>query len=136
MLFAIPYEKHFTLLGTTDVEIHSEPDQVTVTDEEVAYICKSVSRYFDRPVSPRDVVHHYAGVRPLFDDAAESASETTRDYVLHLNDDGPPILSVYGGKLTTYRKLSEQVVNMLSGPLAMDGPAWTANSLLPGGDYR
>jgi len=134
ILFAIPYEKDYTLLGTTDVEIESDPAAATISKEEIDYICESASQYFAAPVKPDDVVFSYAGVRPLFDDAKENASEATRDYVLHMNDQGPPVVSVYGGKLTTYRKLSEQVVNMLCESLSSNNGPWTSGSVLPGGN--
>jgi glycerol-3-phosphate dehydrogenase len=134
VMFAIPYEGKFTLLGTTEEEISSDPGQASVSDTEIQYICDNVNQYFSKPVSPRDVVYSYSGVRPLFNDAAANASETSRDYVLHISKDGPPIVSVYGGKLTTYRVLSEQVVNMLAAPLGFNADPWTAVSVLPGGN--
>ncbi len=134
VMFAIPYENNYTLLGTTDVEITSTPETAAISDDEIQYICDNANQYFSTGVSPEDIVHSYTGVRPLFDDAAENASEATRDYVLHLDSQGPPVVSVYGGKITTYRKLSEQVVNMLSGPLRFTTAGWTAGSVLPGGD--
>jgi len=135
IMFAIPYESHYTLLGTTDVEVGDSDDPVAISDEEVQYICHNASQYFKTPVDPQAVVYSYAGVRPLFDDAAANASKATRDYVLHLNSDGPPVVSVYGGKLTTYRKLSEEVVEMLAGPLNVNEKSWTDAAALPGGDF-
>ena len=132
--FAIPYETNYTLLGTTDVEINGDPSLAEVSEQEIKYLCDNASQYFKQSVDVDDVVAKYVGVRPLFDDAAENASETTRDYVLHLNDEHPPILSIYGGKLTTYRVLAEQVMNMLSPLIGCDAPAWTAGKPLPGGD--
>jgi glycerol-3-phosphate dehydrogenase len=134
ILFAIPYEGEYTLLGTTDVEIDSDPAEAVVSEDEVSYICENANQYFAASISPNDVVSRYVGVRPLFDDASENASEATRDYVLHMNDRGPPVLSVYGGKLTTYRKLSEQVVSMVSRALANYREPWTSGGILPGGD--
>jgi glycerol-3-phosphate dehydrogenase len=135
IMFAIPYESDFTLLGTTDVEVSADPAEASTSDQEVQYICDNVNRYFARPVTPADVVHTYCGVRPLFDDAAKDASKTTRDYVLHMNDQGPPVISVYGGKLTTYRILSEEVMDMLVEALDIDAQAWTCTGILPGGDF-
>jgi len=134
VMFAIPYERDFTLLGTTDIEISGDPDKVTIDEAEITYICKAVSEYFNKPVRPETVVSSYSGVRPLFDDESKNASKVTREYVLQLDDNGPPILSVFGGKITTCRKLSEQVVDMLKKPMDFDAPGWTANASLPGGD--
>ena len=134
VLFAIPFEDDYTLLGTTDLEIEGGPGPVEITPEEVEYICAGANAYFEGPVSVRDVVWSYAGVRPLFDDYAENASEVTRDYVLHLDPGPAPLLSVYGGKITTHRRLSEQVLDLLAGPLGFDRRPWTQNAPLPGGD--
>ena len=134
VLFAIPFEEDFTLLGTTDVEIGGDPGPVAITAEEVDYIRTVANAYFEKPISAEDVVWTYSGIRPLFDDRARNASEVTRDYVLHVDDGPAPLLSVYGGKLTTYRRLAEQAVGMLAGPLGFDGPAWTRDAPLPGGD--
>ena len=134
VLFAIPFEEDYTLLGTTDVEIEGDPGPVEVTPEEVDYICATANEYFRTPVSPGDVVWSYSGIRPLFDDQARNASEVTRDYVLHLDQGSAPILSVYGGKITTYRRLAEQAVNLLTEPLDFERRAWTRDAPLPGGD--
>ena len=134
VIFAIPYENDFTLLGTTDIEISGDPDHVRIDDAEVAYICDAVNQYFQTRVSPEDVIWSYSGVRPLFDDQSKNASRVTRDYVLQIDDDGPPILSVFGGKITTYRKLSEQAVDRLKKPLGFDACHWTAGATLPGGE--
>ena len=134
VLFAIPFEEDYTLLGTTDVEIEGDPGPVSISPEEIDYICAAANTYFEKPLSPGDVVWSYSGIRPLFDDHARAASEVTRDYVLHLDRGPPPMLSVYGGKITTCRKLAEQAVGMLAGPLGFDRPAWTRDAPLPGGD--
>ena len=134
VLFAIPFEEDYTLLGTTEVEIEGGPGPVAITPAEVDYICAAANAYFERPVSPGDVVWSYSGIRPLLDDRARNASEITRDYVLHLDRGPAPMLSVYGGKITTCRRLAEQAVNMLAGPLGCDRPAWTRDAPLPGGD--
>ena len=135
VLFAIPFEEDYTLLGTTDVEIEGEPGPAAITAEEIDYICTVANGYFETPLSPGDVVWSYSGIRPLFDDQAENASEVTRDYVLHVDRGGPaPLLSVYGGKITTCRRLAEQAVDLLAGPLGVDRPAWTRDAPLPGGD--
>ena len=134
VLFAIPFEEDYTLLGTTEVEIEGGPGPVAITPAEVDYICAAANAYFERPVSPGDVVWSYSGIRPLLDDRARNASEVTRDYVLHLDRGPAPMLSVYGGKITTCRRLAEQAVDMLAGPLGCDRPAWTRDAPLPGGD--
>ncbi len=133
-MFAIPFEHEFTLLGTTDIEVSDIPKQASITSEETAYICEAISEYFKQPIVPDDVVWSYSGVRPLYDDAASSASKVTRDYNLHLNSSAAPVISVYGGKITTYRKLAEEVLDLLSGAYPIPGHAWTSMSHLPGGD--
>ena len=135
VLFAIPYEENYTLLGTTDMEIEGDPGDVSIEQEETDYICTAVSEYFKTPIKPDDVVWSYAGVRPLYDDASTNASKVTRDYKLDLDvRKNVPVLSVYGGKITTYRKLADQAVDMLSDHLAVDKSDWTATTALPGGD--
>ncbi len=135
IIFAVPYEQHYTLLGTTDMEVGDEPGTVTIDDAEVAYICNAVSEYFDTLVKPEDVVWSYSGVRPLYDDASSNASKVTRDYKLDLDvRKDAPVLSVYGGKITTYRKLADDAMNILSDHLSMDSKDWTRHQPLPGGD--
>ena len=137
IIFAIPYEGEFTLIGTTDVEIDGAPGSARIDADEIAYLCAQASRYFAQPVQPADVVWSYCGVRPLLDDAAGDASAVTRDYLLDF-DDGPgsgaPLLSVWGGKITTFRKLAEEAADGLVQRLGERRPAWTAGALLPGGD--
>ena len=133
IVFAIPYQREFTLIGTTDVEYIGDPATVRIDADEVRYLCAAVSRYFAKPVSPEDVVWSYSGVRPLLDDEAKPAS-VTRDYALELDRQPAPLLTVFGGKITTYRKLAESVVDMLTRELGCAAPAWTAHALLPGGD--
>jgi glycerol-3-phosphate dehydrogenase len=139
ILFAIPYEEDFTLIGTTDRDFEGDPGEVTATDEEIVYLCEAVSEYFKKPVTPDQVVWSYSGVRPLFDDGASKAQEATRDFVLQLDDENgkAPIVSVYGGKLTTYRRLSEEVLEKLRPFVAelAQKVGWTGRSPLPGGDY-
>jgi glycerol-3-phosphate dehydrogenase len=133
IIFAIPYEQDFTLIGTTDVEYHGDAAQVAIDSDEVAYLCQMSNRYFTQQISPADVVATYSGVRPLLDDDAANASGVTRDYALALDTDGAPLLSVFGGKITTYRKLAEQVVDQLAPLLGNTRPTWTAGAHLPGG---
>jgi glycerol-3-phosphate dehydrogenase len=132
VVFAIPYERKFTLIGTTDSVYEGDPAVVAITAAEVGYLCESVSRWMARPVEAGDVVWQYAGVRALFDDGAKDASEVTRDYVLDLESSGDEakLLSVFGGKITTYRRLAEHALEKLG----VGGAGWTGGVVLPGGD--
>ena len=133
--FAIPYENDFTLIGTTDEDYRGDPARAAISPEEEAYLLAAAGAYFRRPVDPASIVWRYAGVRPLRDDGASAAQEATRDYVLELDDAGAPVLSVFGGKITTYRRLAEAAMARLGGFFpAMTGP-WTAAAALPGGDF-
>ncbi|WP_253949369.1 glycerol-3-phosphate dehydrogenase [Mangrovicoccus sp. HB161399] len=135
IIFAIPYESDFTLIGTTDKE-HGDPDQRPVcTEEEAGYLCRFASQYFEAPVKREDVVWTYSGVRPLYDDGASSATAATRDYTLKLETSGAPLLNVFGGKITTYRRLAEHALEKIADVLKVDAPAWTAGAPLPGGDF-
>ncbi len=135
IVFAIPYERRFTLIGTTDLDYLGDPAVVSISPEEVDYLTAVIGRYFRRGVGPQDVVWSYSGVRPLYDDHSRSASAATRDYVLRLDlPDEAPLLSVYGGKITTYRKLSEHALEKLKPHYRKLGAAWTATAPLPGGD--
>ena len=134
VVFAIPYEGEFTLIGTTEVEHTGAISEAQISEAEVAYLCEQVSRCFVRPVAPADVVWSYAGVRPLLEDGSGDAAAVTRDYALELDTQGPPLLSVWGGKLTTFRKLSEEAADLLTAPLNIASGPWTANAALPGGD--
>ena len=136
IIFAIPYEGDYTLIGTTDVEHHGAPDRVRIDAGETAYLCEQASRYFARPVTPDDVVWAYSGVRPLIDDAAGHPSAVTRDYELELDSRQAPLLSVWGGKITTFRKLAEEVGDRLGQALGAGRGAWTRDAYLPGGDLR
>lgn len=136
IIFAIPYEERFTLIGTTDVELHGEPGDGGVGEDEIAYLCEQASRYFTRPVTPADVVWSYAGVRPLLDDDSGDPSAVTRDYVLESNTEEAPLLSVWGGKITTFRKLAEEAADELGRMLGTSSARshWTKAASLPGGD--
>ena len=141
IVFVIPYERDFSLIGTTDLPFTGDPGNVHIDAEETAYLCAAVNRYFAVAVTPEDVVWSYAGVRPLYDDASENVSTVTRDYVFDLdiggsNGDGnrAPLLSIFGGKITTYRKLAEHALNKLQPLLGNTAPAWTESAALPGGD--
>jgi glycerol-3-phosphate dehydrogenase len=131
VVFAIPYEQDYTVIGTTDEPFEGNAAKPVISDAEREYLCAAVNRFFKKQISPGDAPWTYSGVRALVDDGTESAQKVTRDYKLHLDTSrGAPILSVFGGKLTTYRHLSEEVVNKL----AQNTCPWTANSILPGGD--
>jgi glycerol-3-phosphate dehydrogenase len=135
--FAIPYEDDFTLIGTTDQDYQGDPAAVTASAEEEAYLCAAVTEYFRRPVTRADIVWRYAGVRPLRDDGARAAQEARRDYSLELTapPGAPPLLSVFGGKITTYRVLAEAALHKLAPHIPGMGPPWTAGAALPGGDF-
>ena len=138
IFFAIPYERDFTLIGTTDADHDGALSEVHASAEEIAYLCEGANRYFAQAITPADVVWSYAGVRPLIDDGSGRPEAATRGYRLDLSDDseGAPLLGVYGGKITTYRHLGEEAVDLLARRLpALRGPAWTRTQPLPGGDF-
>lgn len=136
VIFAYPYLTDYTLVGTTDVELQGEPESCAASVAEVRYLCRAVNRYFQRAVTEHDVVHRYAGIRPLFDDGSNNPSTVTRDYVLRLAGapGGAALLSVFGGKITTYRALAEQAVDALRPWFPDLGPHWTRTCVLDGGD--
>jgi len=136
IIFAIPYEGEFTLIGTTDADHGGADDRPECTPEEAAYLCRFASAYFKRPVTDDDIVWSYSGVRPLYDDGAKSATAATRDYVLSLESTGgAPLLNVFGGKITTYRRLAEAALERLAPHFPQAGGGWTARAALPGGDF-
>ena len=135
VVFAIPYEEDFTLIGTTDLDYRGDPGAVAITEAETAYLCAAASAYFAAPVEPSEVVWSYAGVRPLIDDGSAKAQEATRDYLLRSEDGTAPLVTVLGGKITTYRRLAEAVLGAIEARLGRRGPSWTATSPLPGGDF-
>jgi glycerol-3-phosphate dehydrogenase len=137
IVFVIPYQEDFTLIGTTDRDYDGDPAKVKASAEEIEYLCDSVSEYLANPIRPEDVVWTYAGVRPLYDDGASDAKAATREYVFELDTPGgAPLLSIYGGKITTYRRLAEEALEKLApylhGTKAREG--WTGKAPLPGGD--
>jgi glycerol-3-phosphate dehydrogenase len=137
IVFVIPYQDDFTLIGTTDQDYNGDPAKVKATTSEIEYLCASVSEYLAKPVKPTDVVWTYAGVRPLYDDGASEAKAATREYVFELDlPGGAPLLSIYGGKITTHRRLAEEALEKLGpylkGTKAQEG--WTGHAPLPGGD--
>jgi glycerol-3-phosphate dehydrogenase len=135
VVFVIPYEQDFSLIGTTDSDYRGDPAEVAVTEGEIDYLCTAVSRYLKQPVTPDQVRFAYAGVRPLYDDATGDVSAVTRDYAFDLDTQGgAPLLSVLGGKITTYRKLAEHALAKLQPLSGFDRRTWTHAQPLPGGD--
>jgi glycerol-3-phosphate dehydrogenase len=137
IVFIIPYERDYSLIGTTDIELDTQvPGPVTISPEEVVYLCELSNHYMLRQIAPVDVVWSYAGVRPLFDDGTDDPSAVTRDYVIEIDDAGgqAPLLSVFGGKITTYRKLAEQAVDALGRFYPDMGGPWTDREPLPDGE--
>ncbi|MBA83973.1 MAG: glycerol-3-phosphate dehydrogenase [Rhodobacteraceae bacterium] len=135
IIFAIPYEQDFTLIGTTDQDHPGAETAAECTPAERDYLLGFANRYFRQPLRAEDIVWSFSGVRPLYDDGAGDARSATRDYVLKLDRSGAPLVSVFGGKITSYRKLSEQAVNRLAPWFAQMGPGWTARVPLAGGDF-
>jgi glycerol-3-phosphate dehydrogenase len=138
VVFMIPYLENYTLIGTTDVPVTSTPDVPQATAEEIQYLCDAVNRYLERPVTPAQVLWSYAGVRPLYDDGRANPSAVTRDYTLRLDDDAgeAPVLSIFGGKITTYRKLAEHVLEKLLPWFPELKPGWTDREPLPGSEQN
>ncbi|MCZ2204227.1 glycerol-3-phosphate dehydrogenase [Bartonella sp. A05] len=137
IIFSIPYQEEFTLIGTTDCDYQGDPSDVHISDAEIDYICVAASEYFTQPVLRESIVWTYSGVRPLYDNGVLKAQETTRDYVLkEIGKEGAPrILNLYGGKITTYRKLAEEAMEFIEKALGSKGVPWTLDSVLPGGDF-
>lgn len=135
VVFAIPFQDGYTLIGTTDEDYAGEPGQAAISAAETDYLCATASDYFKTPVTKADIVWTYAGVRPLYDDGASAAQEATRDYVLKADNEGAPMLTLFGGKITTYRRLAEEALEQIEAVLGARGKAWTSASVLPGGDF-
>lgn len=137
IFFAIPYEDDFTLVGTTDQDYKGNPADVAITDAEIDYLCAGASEYFREPVTRADMVWSYSGVRPLYDDGASKAQEATRDYVLKAEgaEGEPQLINVFGGKITTYRRLAESMLEKIEDVLGKRGGPWTSGATLPGGDF-
>ena len=134
--FTIPYQGRYTLIGTTDTDFDGDPQNAAITETEIDYLIKAVGDYFKTPISRDDIVSTYSGVRSLYDDGANAAQEATRDYVLEIAKFEAPLLNVFGGKLTTYRRLAESAMDRLK-PYFQDlKPKWTAKEPLPGGDFE
>jgi glycerol-3-phosphate dehydrogenase len=133
IVFAIPYEDEYTLIGTTDAEHGPDEGKPKISPEETAYLCKLASDYFKEPVLESDIVWTYSGVRPLYNDGASAAQEATRDYVL-VKDESQPLINIFGGKITTYRKLAESMMVEIASIIKEQGVPWTKETRLPGGD--
>ncbi len=138
IVFVIPWMDEFSIIGTTDVEYHGDPKAVAIDDNEIDYLLKVFNDHFRHSLTRQDIVWTYSGVRPLCDDESDSPQAVTRDYTLDVHDDNgkTPLLSVFGGKLTTYRKLAEHAMEKLAKYYPDAGPAWTKNSVLPGGHFQ
>lgn len=136
VIFVNPYEKEYALIGTTDIPQDDKPESVAVDATEVQYLIDTVNRYFSGSVKAADVVHSFAGVRPLYDDASDNPSAVTRDYIFDIDapENSAPLLSVFGGKITTFRKLAEQALDQLQSRFPNMGMPWTRDARLPGGD--
>jgi glycerol-3-phosphate dehydrogenase len=138
VIFAIPYEGDFTLIGTTEEQWSPDQGPPKLSDSEARYLCEAVSSYFDKPLTEHDIISTFSGVRPLFDDKSAAASVVTRDYVFDLDTGGgeeAPLLSIFGGKLTTYRKLAEHALDRLAHFFDGMQGEWTSGVSLPGGDF-
>jgi glycerol-3-phosphate dehydrogenase len=136
IVFAIPYEGEFTLIGTTDVDYDGDPGEPAIDDDERRYLVAMANRYFDRDMTVDDVVWTYSGVRPLLEDESRDPASVTRDYSLELECEAPPLLSVYGGKITTYRRLAEEAIDRLAPMIGNRRRPWTRAATLPGGDME
>lgn len=138
IVFVIPFERRYSLIGTTELPFSGDPATAQISADETLYLCRAVARWFTAPPGPADVLWSYAGVRPLYEDRARNAASVTRDYVFDVDVGaeaaGPPALSIFGGKLTTHRRLAEHALQRLAPYLPNAGPPWTAGSTLPGGD--
>lgn len=138
IIFAIPYEQDFTLIGTTDHDFKGTLEDIKISGEETEYLCHAASEYFESKIEKEQVVWDYSGVRPLYDDGASKAQEATRDYVLRVDgkSDEPKVINVFGGKITTYRRLAESMLEKVEEVLGAKSGKWTSGATLPGGDFE
>ena len=137
IVFAIPYEQKFTLIGTTDVKHLDGPNNISISQDEIFYLCRAVNIYLKKQIKPTDIIHSYSGVRSLFNDGAKKAQKITRDYSLQLNlYDKAPLLNIFGGKITTYRKLAEACLDKLQPFVKTKKLSWTSTVPLPGGEFH
>lgn len=134
IVFALPYESEYTLVGTTDLEFAGDQNQPVISTAEIDYLLDLCNHYFQKQIGAKDVIWSYSGVRPLVDDGKSDAKAITRDYRLELDQSGAPILHIFGGKITTYRRLAEQACDQLLAALGRSHQSWTAHAVLPGGD--
>ncbi|WWO97318.1 MAG: glycerol-3-phosphate dehydrogenase [Candidatus Dasytiphilus stammeri] len=137
VVFVIPWMEQFSIIGTTEVEYQGDPHHAVISDEEVIYLLEVCNKFFKKKLLKGDVIYSYCGVRPLYDDKSNSPQTITRQYNLDIQDlnGSTPLLSVFGGKLTTYRKLAEEALNRLAKYYPDAKPAWTKNNVLPGGNF-
>ncbi|WP_422879679.1 glycerol-3-phosphate dehydrogenase [Noviherbaspirillum cavernae] len=137
IVFMIPYEERYTLIGTTDVPQENMDKGARISADEEAYLLRAVNAYLEKPIAGGDIVWRYAGVRPLFDDESDNPSAVTRDYTLVLQDEqNIPCVSIYGGKITTYRRLAESVLDKLAPWTSTRRGSWTKQEPLPGGNFK
>jgi len=138
IVFAIPYENDYTLIGTTDQDYAADPGSAAISAAEVDYLLAAANRYFGSPVAREDIVWTYSGVRPLYDDGVSEAQRATRDYIVKSGEDAdkPPVINIFGGKITTYRRLAEAVMGRVEDHFGRRKAAWTATAHLPGGDFE
>ncbi len=138
IIFALPYEQDYTLIGTTDRDYEGEPRDVKITPQEITYLCDAASEYFKTPIKEDTIVWTYAGVRSLYDDGVTAAQEATRDYILREDgkDNEPRVINIFGGKITTYRQLAHSMMKKIETILGARKPAWTQDFHLPGGDFE
>lgn len=134
IIFVLPFLNDFHLIGTTDVPDNASPEKAEITAEEINYLCQSVNYYFKKQINAQDIIWSYSGVRGLVDDGHQEARDISRDYVLEITNHAAPLLSVFGGKITTHRTLAEHALDRLAPFLTCKAPAWTKHSHLPGGD--
>ena len=137
VLFAVPWENEFTFIGTTDVDFNDSLDSFAASDDEINYLCKSANQYFRSDITSNDVVKHWSGVRPLYDDDSIKAQKASRDYTIRIDsqDNSSALINIFGGKMTTFRQLSEKVVNKVGSILGKKKSPWTSDVHLPGGNF-
>ena len=137
VFFAVPWENEFTFIGTTDVDFKDNLDSFSVSDDEINYLCKSANQYFMSGISSYDVIKHWSGVRPLYQDGSIKAQKASRDYTIRIDsqDNNSALINIFGGKMTTFRQLSEEVVNKVGSILGEKKSPWTSDVHLPGGDF-
>ena len=137
VFFAVPWENEFTFIGTTDVDFKDNLDSFSASDDEINYLCKSANQYFRNGISSNDVIKHWSGVRPLYQDGSIKAQKASRDYTIRIDsqDNNSALINIFGGKMTTFRQLSEEVVNKVGSILGEKKSPWTSDVHLPGGDF-